>query len=268
MRQKIFNLRINVLFLILVAIVLLVFLHSVGFLRPVENAVFYVLRPIEKITYNAGLRFFASENIKSAVELGRNNQDLQNQLSNALIENARLHSLMTKSEVLQQEVEYLKSNNYEFQAAQIIGKSPHPGTQLYILDRGTNDGIAVGMPVVYKDGILVGKIVEVGDNDSNMILITDSNSSIGAYVQNATNSPGVVVGKLGLSLEMQLIPQSEEILTDQIVVSSGIEENIPEGLVIGQVSSISNQTEELFQTASIQPPVTLDRLQIVSIIIR
>jgi rod shape-determining protein MreC len=268
MRQKIFNLRINVLLLISVAIALLIFLHSTGILTPIENTVFYVLRPIEKFTYNAGLRFFASENIKSSIELGEDNQILQDKLSDALIENARLHSLITKSEVLQQELEYLKKNNYQFQAAQIIGKSPHPGTQLYILDRGRNDGIAIGMPVVYKDGILVGKIVDVNQNDSKMILITDSNSSIGAYVQNSTNSPGIVVGKLGLSLEMQLIPQSEQILTDQIVVSSGIEENIPEGLVIGQINSISSQTEELFQTASLQPPVTLDRLQIVSIIIQ
>lgn len=266
MRQKIFNVRINIFILIAVAIVLLIFLHTTGILRPVENAIFYVLRPVEKVAYNAGLRFFASENIKSVEELGKSNQELQNQLSDALIENARLHSLITKGEVLQQEVEYLKNNQFSFQAAQIIGKSPHSGTQIYILDRGLDDGIEVGMPVIYRDGILVGKIIESSANFSKVLLITDSNSSIGAYIQNETNSPGIVVGKLGLSLEMQLIPQSEEISIDQIVVSSGIEESIPEGLVIGQISSISAQTEELFQTSSIESPVALDRLQIVSII--
>ncbi|MFA6391373.1 MAG: rod shape-determining protein MreC [Patescibacteria group bacterium] len=267
MRQKIFNIRINIFILIAVAIVLLVFLHSVGILRPVENAIFYVLRPLEKTAYNAGLRFFASENIKSIEQLGSNNQQLQNKLSDSLIENARLHSLIIKSEMLQQEIEYLKKNDHKFSVAQIIGKSPHQGTQIYILDRGSNDNISIGMPVVYKDGILVGKIIEVGDISSKMLLITDSNSIIGGYVQNSTNSPGVVVGKLGLSLEMQLIPQSEIVEVDQIVVTSGIEENIPEGLVVGQVSSIVNKTEELFQTATIQSPTTLDRLQIVSIII-
>lgn len=268
MKQKIFNVKVNILILIAVAIALLVFLHSVRFLTPIENAIFYILRPVEKLAYNAGVSFFASDNTKSAVELSEDNQILQNKLSDALIENARLHSLMSKSEALQQEVDYLKQNNFEFKAAQVIGKSPHPGTQIYILDRGNNDGISVGMPVVYKDGILVGKIMDVDENSSRMILVTDSNSSIGAYIQNATNSPGIVVGKLGLSLEMQLIPQSEQVVQDQIVVTSGIEENIPEGLVIGQVSSVSNKTEELFQTASIQTPITLDRLQIVSIIIQ
>jgi rod shape-determining protein MreC len=268
MRQKIFNVRINIFLLIAVAIVLLVFLHTTGILRPVENTIFYVLRPVEKAAYNAGLKFFASENIKSIEDLGKSNQELQNQLSNALIENARLHSLMTKSEALQQEVEYLKSKNYKFEVAQIIGKSPHAGTQIYILDRGTDDNIQIGMPVIYRDGVLVGKIVDSDKNSSKMILITDSNSSIGTYIQNETNSPGIVMGKLGLSLEMQLIPQSEEIKINQIVVTSGIEESIPEGLVVGQISSISTQTEELFQTASIESPITLDRLQVVSVIIQ
>jgi len=268
MRQKIFNVRVNIFLLIAVAVVLLVFLHATGILRPVENAILYALRPVQKVAYNAGLKFFATENIESVEKLGISNQELQNKLSNALIENARLHSLITKDEVLQQEVEYLKKNDYKFQAAQIIGKSPHAGTQIYILDRGLSDNIEVGMPIIYQDGILVGKIIESGVNSSKMLLITDSNSSVGAYIQNDTNSPGVVVGKLGLSLEMQLIPQSEEITINQIVVSSGIEENIPEGLVLGQVSSISTQTEELFQTASIESPVKLDRLQVVSIIIQ
>ena len=87
----------------------------------------------------------------------------------------------------------------------------------------TDDNIQIGMPVIYRDGVLVGKIVDSDKNSSKMILITDSNSSIGTYIQNETNSPGIVMGKLGLSLEMQLIPQSEEI---KIKTKDGEEELI------------------------------------------
>jgi len=100
-----------------------------------------------------------------------------------------------------------------------------------------------------------------------MLVISDSRSAVGAQVQNENNSPGVVIGKLGLALEMQLIPQSEEITKGQIVVTSGLEENIPSGLVIGQINEIDKKTEELFQTATIESPISLERLDVLSIII-
>jgi len=267
MRQKIFSPKINIYLSILVALVLLIFLHWVGILKPVENVLIYLVKPIEKVTYRLGLNIFANQSNLSKEELEKENNELKDKLGDALIENARLHSLISKSEILQQELNFLVSKNYQAVSAQIIGKPSDTTTQVYLVDRGKKDDIRVGYPVIYLNGILVGKIIEVEDSTAQMLVISDSRSAVGAQVQNENNSPGVVIGKLGLALEMQLIPQSEEITKGQIVVTSGLEENIPSGLVIGQIKEIDKKTEELFQTATIESPISLERLDVLSIII-
>ena len=246
--------------------VLLIFFHNLGILKPAENLIIFLLRPVEKVVYHTGLKIFNSNNYLAKEELEKENEKLEDKLSNALIENARLHSLITKSEILQKELTFLETHDFQAKTAQIIAKMPTT-TQIFLLNKGKKDSIQVGLPIIYGEGIMVGKIMEVEDLTSKMLLINDSSSAVAAQVQNTTNSPGVVVGKLGLSLEMQLIPQAEEIAVDQIVITSGIEENIPQGLVIGQISKIDKKTEELFQTASIESSVSLDRLSVVSIII-
>lgn len=267
MQQKIFNFRINIYIVIVAVIVLLIFFHYLGLLKPVENALTYITRPMERIIYRSGLNFFGSEKYLSLAELENENTQLKDKLSDALIENARLHSLITKSEVLQKELAFLEQEGYQAKTAQIIGKIPNSTAQIFLLDRGKKDKVQLGLPVIFLDGILVGKIVKVKDLTSQLLLINDSNSTVAAQVQNETSSPGVVVGKLGLSLEMQLIPQAEEIREEQTVITSGLEEKIPAGLVIGQISKVHKQTEELFQTADIKSPISLDRLNVVSIII-
>ncbi|PIY95517.1 MAG: rod shape-determining protein MreC [Candidatus Kerfeldbacteria bacterium CG_4_10_14_0_8_um_filter_42_10] len=267
MRQKIFNFRINAYLSIAVALVLLIFLHWVGVLKPIEDILIYAIKPVEKLTYRLGLDIFVNQNTLTKEQLDTENAELNDKLSDALIENARLRSLVTKSETLQKELDFLNQKSYNAISTQIIGKPSDTTAQIYLLDKGEKDGVKVGLPVIYLDGILVGKIVGVENSVAQLLLINDSQSAVGAQIQNEASSPGIIVGKLGLALEMQFIPQTETVAKGQIVVTSGLEENIPPGLVIGQIDEVSNKTEELFQTATIESPVPLERLDVLSIII-
>lgn len=267
MQQKIFNLRVNIYLTISVALVLLIFLHAIGILKPLENTLFFILRPVEDAAFHLGINVLDSENYQIKEGLEQENAELKNKLNNTIIENARLHSLISQSETTQQELQFLEENKFNAETARIIGKVSDSSAQIYLLDKGKKSGIQTDFSVIYLNGIIVGKIVSANDYSSKMLLINDSSSAIGALVQNESNSPGIVVGKLGLSLEMQFIPQAEEIAKSQIVVTSGSEQNIPAGLVIGKITDIHKKTEELFQTATIESPVTLDRLDVVSIII-
>jgi len=266
MQQKIFNLRLNIYLTVAVALALLIFFHSIGVLKPVENVLLFFLKPIERASYQLGINIFGSEDYLNKEQLKESNKELQGKLSNILIENARLHSVINKSETLQKELQFIEENNYKAVTAQLVGKSSDTTSQVFILNKGKSDNLQVGYPVIYLDGVLVGKIFEVEDSISKMLLVNDSNSAIAATIQNTSNSPGIVVGELGLSMEMQLIPQAEEIEQGQIAVTSGLEEDIPQGLVIGQITEVQKKTEELFQTATIESPILLERLDVVSII--
>jgi rod shape-determining protein MreC len=72
---------------------------------------------------------------------------------------------------------------------------------------------------------------------------------------------------MGLTVVMEFIPQTEDIRTGDVVVTSGLERNIPPGLVIGKVTEVNNKSNEVWQSVNIEPLVDLDELTIVAVVI-
>ena len=114
--------------------------------------------------------------------------------------------------------------------------------------------------------IIIGKIIETKKNISKILLLTDSRTRLLAMVQNETNSQGVLRGTYGLTLKMEWIPKNDVVIQGQYVITSGLEEKIPKGLIVGQIETVSLKTGALFQEASIRPLVSYNQLQIVAII--
>jgi cell shape-determining protein MreC len=84
--------------------------------------------------------------------------------------------------------------------------------------------------------------------------------------QNDQKTSGVVEGDLGLTIKMDFIPQAEKIKVDDIVVTSGLEKNIPRGLVIGKIIQVNSDSNEIWQKATVESLMNLEDLTIVSIL--
>ncbi len=262
-------LRTRPLALVLLAVtVLLIFLHLVGILKPVEGLVFRIFSPLQHRIYAWGSGF---NNIYSSLtsrgNLVEENSRLQTQVATLAAANAQLKVKLEESGQLEVQRNFLESLGIKAIAARVIGKNPEANWQSIILDKGEKDGIKVGMPLIVGEGIMVGKIFSVNANNSQAILINDARSRVAAIIQTATNSQGVVVGEHGLSLKMELIPQNEVIREGDLVITSGLEPSITRGLVIGKISRIESESNNLFQTAYIQSLVKIDNLTVVSILI-
>lgn len=152
--------------------------------------------------------------------------------------------------------------------ARVIARTPSAGSHSIVIDRGSDDGLRAEMPVVAGGGVIVGKIFKVERSTAVALLLTDTRSRIGASIQDADRTQGVVQGDRGLSLEMRLIPQNEEISTGDLVVTSGIEPLTPRGLVIGRVEEVRTQEKNPFKQATIVPAAPYDRLEIVAVPVR
>ncbi|MBU2416305.1 rod shape-determining protein MreC, partial [Patescibacteria group bacterium] len=70
----------------------------------------------------------------------------------------------------------------------------------------------------------------------------------------------------GLTIKMDFIPQNKRINNEDIVITSGLEKNIPKGLVIGKITRINKNNNEVWQNAIIEPLADLDNLIIVSVL--
>jgi len=258
--------RLSIIFLVVV--ILLIFLNYFGIFSFAENIFIKIFSPLQSEIYSLGTKI---NNFYSGKPVGDNliekNQELEEQISQLLIENAQLKIILEESKQIDEQYNFLQREGLQGITARVIGKNPEPNLNSIILNKGSNDGIKVDMPLIISEGIMIGKIFKVKAGSSEAILLNDSLSRVAALVQNESNSKGAVVGEHGLSLKMELIPQNEKVETGDLVVTSGLESTIPKGLVIGKVIETFSEPNSFFQVARIQPLTRLDNLTIVSILI-
>lgn len=137
-------------------------------------------------------------------------------------------------------------------AARIIARGALASSDV-IIDRGTNDGVVQGSAVVIGDGYLFGTIASVRASESTVRLIEDPRSAITATIYGAQKTIGLVVGNEGAVLSLQYIPQDARIAVGDSVVTSGLGGNIPEGLLIGIVETVTTEESAPFVTATVAP---------------
>ena len=135
-----------------------------------------------------------------------------------------------------------------------------------IINIGSNAGVKEGLAVISEEGLFIGKIYDVNYDFSTVLLVTDNHSKVAASILNKDKTIGIIEGKYGLSCKMNLIPQNEEIQENDLLITSGLETNIPQGLVIGQVDRVENVEGDLFKSASIKLLLDLNKVKIVSVL--
>lgn len=247
---------------------LLIFLHYFGALNFLENILIRIFSPAQSAIYSLGAKINGLySNSMSGGNLVEKNKELEDKVNQLIIENAQLKTVLAESKQIDEQYSFLEREGLQGIIARVIGENPEPNLQSIILNKGSNDGIKIDMPLIVSEGIMIGKISKVKANSSEAILLNDSLSRIAAIIQNESNSKGVLVGEHGLSLRMELIPQNEKVNEGDIVVTSGLEPTIPKGLVIGKVTQIFSEPNSFFKVARIQPLTRLDNLTIVSVLL-
>lgn len=194
------------------------------------------------------------------------NEALKEERDALLVEVSRLSRAEEENRELRALLEFADRENRTPVMAHVLAQTPQAGRHTILLDKGSEAGLSPDMPVIVGDGILVGKILSVEEKTSLALLLTDTRSHIGGLIENEDRTLGVVQGKRGLSLEMRLIPQNQDIQPEDVVVTSGIEPLVPRGLVIGRVQSVETEERNPFKRATIVSPVDFDLIETVAVL--
>lgn len=194
------------------------------------------------------------------------NLSLRDERDRLLVQVAELLAAREEDDELRRLFAFKRQSGKTLVAAHVVARSPEAGTHALLIDRGSDDGLRLEMPVVTGEGVLIGKIFKLERATAQVLLLTDARSRIGASIQNAVKTQGIVQGKRGLSLEMRLIPQNEEIAVGDLVVTSGIEPLIPRGLAIGRVRSVETRERNPFKAAAIDSPVSFAKFSVVAVL--
>jgi rod shape-determining protein MreC len=196
---------------------------------------------------------------------------------------AEIEQLRAQNEALQRENEELREVQSEYQrlldlfnrareapefrrlTASVIGYDSSPIFRSIIIDKGSDDGVFVGMPVESARG-LVGQVYRTTNHSAMVILVTDNISSIPARLGNSRATGIVRGGGLGGSMTMDWIDLEAQAEVGETVLTSGLGGRFPQDMVIGRVVEVERQEAELFQRAVIQPAVDFDSLEMVFVI--
>ena len=197
--------------------------------------------------------------------LRQRNAELEAENSRLQIQIIELQQQVVEAEVLSTLVDYARSRSENrYAAAAVIGYDPSPFKRYIVINRGSDDGLRRGMPVVTNQG-LVGQIAAVTANAGRVELIIDPASSINVYLQQA-DTEALLNGLITGNVELNMIPQSANVQAGDLIVTSGLGGNYPPNIVVGQVTDVRKRDFDLFQTASVQPAVNFEDLQIVLVI--
>ncbi len=158
--------------------------------------------------------------------------------------------------------------DFLFEDATVIGRESTNYRTVYTLSKGSLHGIEVNMPIITEDG-LVGHITEIGATWSKAVLLTETASAVGGFIERS-GVLGVVEGTYELRTEgicqMIYIEPDSDIRVGDKVVSSGVGGVYPRGLIIGKITEIRMDEASRTLTATVEPAADLDSVSKLMII--
>lgn len=250
---------------VLVAVLIALVMQVKGWLSPLEYVflqlprpaiavVNTVIRPVQTVISTlTGLPGLVRENGVLTAE----NTELKQQ--RVLLEQLRI-----ENELLKSELGFKAKASYGLQPCTVLSTDPQSTTDAIIINCGEDTGIKVGQGVI-SNGYLLAKLVYVGKYNSTAILLTNSQSAIDAK-SSRNDTEGVVKGSFGSGLVFDLVSQSADINNGDLIVTAGINPEIPKNILIGQVDQTLSGDNDLFKRLTLVSPVKAHRVDYVFIV--
>ncbi len=259
--------------LTVICVVLILITFNTNFLKGSSGTILgYVFVPFQKgiTTVSTYLNDRAQE-LERVRELIAENEALKQQVNDLTIENTTLqqdrYELINLRELYALDAQYTE---YDKVGARIIAKDSGNWFHSFVIDKGADDGITLDMNVIAGQG-LVGRIVDVHDSWSKVTAIIADTSNVSGEVL-ATEDKLVVSGDLELYSQgsirfAQLVDSDNAVKEGDKIVTSDISEKFLPGILIGYVSTITQDANNLTKSGTLTPAVDFEHLSEVLVIL-
>jgi len=192
------------------------------------------------------------------------NRELKDQIEQMRLEQVRLSEDAAQARRLQTLVAFKEQFISRTVAAQVIGSSGSDLSRIVYIDKGENAGIRRDMAVMTSDGI-VGKVLLVYPSVSQVLLINDQSSGVGALLEK-TRLQGVLRGTANGEVALERVMSDEQVPVGETVLTSGGDQIFPKGLPVGTVTKVANG-KDLFLNIKIKPAANLSKLEEVLVLV-
>ena len=183
--------------------------------------------------------------------------DLEQQVRDnqqATEENVKLRELLNLSQ---------KHTDFKFESAKVVSWNASNWASTFTISKGADSGLEVGDAVVTEYGVLVGTVAELGSNWAIVDTVVDIGTKIGVLV-GAEETSAMLMGDYTLMnsryMKLSFVAESGQVITGDIVVTSGAGGAYPQGLIIGTVSSVHTEAAGQIEYAVVEPFTDLNAL--------
>ena len=184
-------------------------------------------------------------------------QTLQTQLLEVQMENERLEQLLN----FKNDLEPLSL------VGRVIASDLLFGTHSTIrVNRGRRDGLEIGLSVITPLGV-VGVVLQVEESFSDILVLTDSFSTIDAIVQRS-RVRGLITGNRGSNCMLQYLKRTDDVQNGDLVITTGLDNVFPKGIPIGHIVQVQKGSYGITQQVEVEPLVTPYHLEEVLIVLR
>ncbi len=251
---------------------LIILTFSTNFLSaPISAIGGFVVVPLQEGISKAGSWLSTrSEELVEIRSLLKENEELKAQVDELTMENIRLqqdrYELTNLRELYDLDAQY---EDYDKVGARIIAKDTGNWFHSFTIDKGYNDGLAIDMNVMAGSG-LVGRIIAVGPNWSKVLSIIADNSNTSGMVL-STSDNLIVTGDLELyedgviSFE-KLVDSADRVVEGDKIVTANVSDKYLPGILIGYISAINVDANNLTKSGLITPAVDFEHLEEVLVI--
>ena len=193
----------------------------------------------------------------------RENRQLRAEIERMKVEDARLGEDARMARRIQALLAFKEQYVDTTVAAQVIGTSGSEQSRILYIDKGSKDGIKPDMAVITPTGI-VGKIVQVFPDSSQVLPINDQFSGVGAALK-ASRLQGILKGASNGATTLQYVMSDEKVEPGEEVITSGGDRIFPKGLPVGKVVSVE-PGKDLFLNIRVVPSARLDQVEEVLVV--
>lgn len=257
------------LFVVLIIGLVFVFtlVSHIPFLKPLQQAIVTITLPVQNVFSWTAFELREWGDLWGSIQgLKEENESLHQELLLLQASQARSVYLEEENTSLRRELNLPENFDHKLVAAEVVARDQTGSASLLRINRGKQQGVKEGMPVVVQGNILIGRVEVAAPFSSEVRLLSHPESLVAVRIE-GVKTEAVVRGDHGTGLLLDLARPNEKIEKGAGVITAGTNEGLLGGLFIGTVEAVQLSGDQLFQQAVIIPPVRADLLRFVSVII-
>jgi rod shape-determining protein MreC len=251
--------RSRLAFFALLAVALIIVDSRARVLETVRVGLGVVLYPVQQaLLVPRDLVGRTGEFFTTVSSLTRENEQLKRQAVERGHELASLQSLAIENAQLRRLLSAREKSTQGALLAQLLYESRDRFSRKLVIDRGSNDGVASGSPVVDDVGV-IGQVTRVFPWTAEVTLLTDKDQAIPVQIQRNGLRAVAFGGADSGTLELRFMPANADVTTGDLVVTSGLDGIYPPGLPVAHVTRVERAAKDQFSRVVMTPAAGVHR---------